>query len=116
MAKKPEAPPLKMPDSMFYMMLALTVPRHGYGIMKYVEEITDGIVKIGPGTLYTNLTKMEESLWIEERSDIEVIDDRRVPYSLTPAGRTVFMHELERREKQVWQGKQALMKGENQDE
>lgn len=116
MAKKPEAPPSKMPDSMYYMMLALTVPRHGYGIMKHVEDITGGTVKIGPGTLYTNLTKMEESLWIEERSDIEVTDERRVPYSLTSAGRAVFMHELDRREKQVLQGKQALQQGENHDE
>ena len=110
--KKPAQAPKKMSDSMYYMMLSLTTPRHGYGIMKHVEDLTQGETKIGPGTLYTNLTKMEENGWIVEREDIEVEDERRVPYSLTEAGIQVFQHELDRRALQVEQGKQA-MKGEN---
>lgn len=110
--KKTAEVPKKMSDSMYYMMLALTTPRHGYGVMKHVEGITSGESKIGPGTLYTNLTKMEENGWIVQRDDIEVQDERRVPYSLTEAGIGVFQHELERRALQVEQGKLALAEGE----
>lgn len=111
--KKTADAPKKMSDSMYYMMLSLTIPRHGYGVMKHIEKLTEGETKIGPGTLYTNLTKMEESGWIVQRDDIEVEDERRVPYSLTEAGMGVFQHELERRALQVIQGKQALAEGEN---
>mgnify|MGYP001553429903 CR=1 FL=1 len=110
--KKAAEAPKKMSDSMYYMMLSLTTPQHGYGVMKHVEELTKGETKIGPGTLYTNLTKMEENGWIVQRDDIEVEDERRVPYSLTEAGIVVFQHELERRALQVEQGKLALAEGE----
>ena len=110
--KKAKEAPKKMPDSMYYMMMALITPRHGYAVMKHIEELTKGETKIGPGTLYTNLTKMEENGWIIQRDDIEVEDERRVPYSLTEAGIGVFEHELKRRENQVEQGKDALSKGE----
>ena len=110
--KKAAEAPKKMSDSMYYMMLSLTTPQHGYGVMKHVEELTKGETKIGPGTLYTNLTKMEENGWIVQRDDIEVTDERRVPYSLTEAGLGVFQHELGRRDLQVEQGKLALAEGE----
>jgi len=111
--KKATEAPKKMPDSMYYMMLALTTPRHGYGAMKHIKELTNGETKVGPGTLYTNLTKMEENGWIVQRDDVEVEDERRVPYSLTEAGLSVFKHELDRRALQVQHGKSVLTEGEN---
>ena len=49
---------------MYYVLLSLREQRHGYEIMQYVEWLTKGRVKIGPGTLYSLLSKFEEDEWI----------------------------------------------------
>ncbi|NSW52763.1 MAG: PadR family transcriptional regulator [Anaerolineae bacterium] len=98
----------KMADSMYYILIALTQPRHGYAVMKYVEELTHGDVTIGPGTLYTTLTKLQESKCIVERKDIAVEDERRIPYSLTVNGARMLQAEIDRRYQQVLHGRQHL--------
>ena len=50
----------QLTDSGYYILLALLNPNHGYGIMKYVEEITAGEFIIGPATLYTTLKKCKK--------------------------------------------------------
>lgn len=44
-----------MTETIFYTLLALLTPNHGYGIMKFVKGLTDERVKLGTGTLYTML-------------------------------------------------------------
>lgn len=46
----------------YYILLALLVPMHGYGVTKYIEELTDGEMVIGPATLYTMLKKNASSI------------------------------------------------------
>ncbi len=46
-------------EPMYYILLILTTPNHGYGIMQRVEEMTEGHVIIGAGTLYTLLSRFE---------------------------------------------------------
>ena len=68
--------------------------RHGYGIMRAVEEATGGSVKLGPGTLYTTLTRLETDGLIEEsdvRPDPSIDDQRRRYWRLTATGRAVVM-------------------------
>ena len=48
----------------YYILLALLVPMHGYGVTKYIEELTDGEMVIGPATLYTMLKKMQAQDYI----------------------------------------------------
>lgn len=98
----------KMADSMYYILIALTEPRHGYGVMKYVEELTGGEVNIGPGTLYTTLTKLQEAKLIVERKDIPLGDERRIPYQRTKKGTALLKSEIERRDAQVLHGRQHL--------
>ena len=43
----------QLTDAMFYILLALLEERYGYVIMKYIEELSDGMMQMGPGTLYT---------------------------------------------------------------
>lgn len=114
MEKKADMPP-KMADSMYYILIALTQPRHGYAVMKYVEELTRGEVTIGPGTLYTTLTKLQESKCIVERRDIPVDDERRIPYSLTVNGARLLQAEIDRRYQQVLHGRQHLPQEINED-
>ncbi|MBN2048327.1 MAG: helix-turn-helix transcriptional regulator [Anaerolineaceae bacterium] len=98
----------KLPDSMYYILIALTEPMHGYAAMKYIETLTRGEISIGAGTLYTTLTKLQENKWIVERKDLPVEDERRIPYSLTPTGAEALQNEIDRRNQQVLHGTQHL--------
>nr|WP_239534576.1 helix-turn-helix transcriptional regulator [Priestia taiwanensis] len=79
-------------------MLSLVTPLHGYGIMQHVTELTNGEVKIGPGTLYGTITKlMNEKLITEVASG----SDRKKCYMLTPLGKDVLLLEVRRLERAV---------------
>ncbi|CAH1194281.1 hypothetical protein PAECIP111892_01536 [Paenibacillus auburnensis] len=65
----------QLTDSAYYILLALFSPKHGYAIMKYIEELTDGEVKIGPATLYTLIKKMQKTNYILLNEDE---DERRL--------------------------------------
>ena len=78
----------------FHVLLALVDgPRHGYGIMQDVEDLTSGGVKLGPGTLYTAIARLERSGLIEE---CEADADRRRCYRVTRKGKTAASQEAER--------------------
>jgi len=62
--------------------------KHGYAIMQDVETFAQ--VRLGPGTLYGAITRLEEKGWIKPMP----ADDRRVPYRLTPDGRKHLQEEL----------------------
>lgn len=83
---------LPMTEAAFYILLSLTEPRHGYGIMQHVEEMTAGRLRLGPGTLYGSLTRMQADKLIEPTAEIE----RRKIYSITPSGRELLRRELMR--------------------
>jgi DNA-binding PadR family transcriptional regulator len=75
--------------------------RHGYGIMVEVAEATGDGVRLGPGTLYTTLARLEADGLIEEsdaRPDPEVDDQRRRYWRLTTSGRAVAIEEVRRME------------------
>ncbi|AIQ53593.1 PadR family transcriptional regulator [Paenibacillus sp. FSL R7-0331] len=95
----------QLTDSAYYILLALIVPRHGYAIMKYIEELTDGEVKIGPATLYTLIKKMQKTGYILLNEDD---DDRRKTYQLTAKGEWVITAEIERRLRMARHGNAAL--------
>jgi DNA-binding PadR family transcriptional regulator len=78
----------------FHVLLALLDgPRHGYGIMQDVEELTSGDFKLGPGTLYTAIARLERAGLIEE---CEADADRRRCYRVTRKGKTAASQEAER--------------------
>lgn len=86
--------------AIFYILLSLAIKeRHGYDIMKQVQEDSKGKIKLGPGTLYGAVKKMLEENLIEEldeRPDPTLDDERRRYYKLSPAGRKMLLAELER--------------------
>ena len=49
---------LPMTEATFYILLALTKPSHGYGMMQRIRALSDGRIQMGPGTLYGVLTRM----------------------------------------------------------
>ncbi|NCU17947.1 PadR family transcriptional regulator [Pallidibacillus pasinlerensis] len=81
----------QLTDSMFYIMAALTKPRHGYAIMSLIEETSNGVVSIGPASMYTIIKKLLKQDWIYLYDNS---DSRRKTYYLTDKGKEVLEAEL----------------------
>lgn len=92
--------------AVFALLLALVEgERHGYALMADVERITDGGVRLGPGTLYRSLQRMRVDQLIEEIEEPgtgpdEQLPDRRAErrrsYRITPEGRKAVAAEARR--------------------
>ncbi|WP_042144400.1 PadR family transcriptional regulator [Paucisalibacillus sp. EB02] len=93
MPKQPESF-LPLSQATYYILLSLREIRHGYGIMQDVEEVSKGEVKIGPGTLYGAMGKLEKQKVIEKATVQD--DDRRKYYQLTDLGKEVLQLEYKR--------------------
>lgn len=83
---------LPMTETAFYILLALTEPRHGYGITKFVAELTDDRIRLGSGTVYGTLTKMQKDNLIDIYDD----SDKKIIYEITDSGREVLRAEISR--------------------
>jgi PadR family transcriptional regulator len=80
-----ETPPLREP-TFFVLTALLPGPLHGYGIIKTVEEMSDGRVKLRAGTLYAALERLENAGAVAlDREESEGGPPRRY-YRLTPEG------------------------------
>lgn len=78
-----------MTETAFYILLSLQSPRYGYLIMQYVEELTNGRIKLGAGTLYGSLSKMQKDGLIE----IVKVEEKRKIYQVTDLGNTLLRIE-----------------------
>lgn len=88
-----------LPSASLHIVLALLDGElHGYALMARVAELSDGVVRMGPGTLYGTLNRLLEDGLIEETTDRVRRDDseRRRYYQLTADGRAVAVDELVR--------------------
>lgn len=93
-------------EAVYYILLALIEPLHGYGIMQRTLQLSGGRLIISAGTLYGALSTLLDKGWIEQ---LEVLaDSRRKEYKITAEGRAVLEQELARLEELVNNGKQIL--------
>ena len=91
MDKKIKKVYVPMTETAFYILLCLRKPNHGYGIVQKVEKLTDGIIRLAPGTMYGSLSKMEKDGLIKFVRE----EDKRKIYIITDLGSEVL--EIERR-------------------
>jgi len=77
----------------FFILLALRQPRHGYAVMQFIEEETQGRLVLGAGTLYGALNHLCEKGWIEPLAGDP---PRQRRYQLTPLGQEAARAELAR--------------------
>lgn len=94
---------LPLTESTAYILMALSEPLHGYGVMQKVETISEGTVKIGPGTLYGAFTTLEKESLIVKTGE----QGRRKSYTLTAKGQGMLREHLRRLEIQVRSGRQV---------
>jgi DNA-binding PadR family transcriptional regulator len=89
---------LPLSRSLLHLLLALQEgERHGYAVKKRVEELSGGVVKMGPGTLYTTIQRAEEQGLIRESEERAAQDQsQRRYYELTDLGREALVADVER--------------------
>ena len=89
-----------LPSAAFQILLSLAdEDLHGYGIMRQVEQQTNGRMRLGPGTLYSSIQALLEDGLIEEvdrSGGPTATDERRRYYRLSTTGRKVARSEAER--------------------
>jgi DNA-binding PadR family transcriptional regulator len=90
-----------MTEAMFYILLALLKPGHGYGMMQRILELSGGRIHMGPGTLYGVLTRMRKEGLILLDSE----ENRRKNYSITEEGKKALHAEYQRLQKMVADGR-----------
>jgi len=89
-----------MTEAMYYILLALTKPGHGYGMMQRIRQLSGGRIEMGPGTLYGVLSRMNREGLIE----LTATDGRRKNYEITEAGREALLAEYRRLKDMVRDG------------
>ncbi|MCT2534876.1 PadR family transcriptional regulator [Aquibacillus koreensis] len=99
----------QLTDSMFYIMAALTKPRHGYAIMNLIEERTKGAITIGPASMYTIIKKLLKQDWIYL---YDGSDPRRKTYLLTQKGKEVLEADVKLRKLMIDLAEMGLKEAE----
>lgn len=84
-------------EALFYILLAVRKPNHGYGITQEVEELTNGRVVLGAGTLYGAIQSLVKKGWIRIYSE-DTASRKKKEYLITEAGKEVFEAEIKRLE------------------
>ena len=90
-----------MTEAMFYILLALLHPGHGYGMMQRIRGLSGGRLEMGPGTLYGVLTRMKKEGLIVFTGE----EERRKNYAITDAGRRALQQEYQRLQLMVRDGR-----------
>ena len=96
-AERPDAEEIKpLTEPVLLILLSLAdQPRHGYALLKEIEVLSHGRVRLSTGTLYGALRRLLEDVWIE-RFEQEDTSREKQAYRLTTAGRRQLRRELDR--------------------
>lgn len=97
-------------EAVYYILLSLMQPMHGYGIMQNVEQLSGGRVKLAAGTLYGAINTLLERGWITALPGER--DSRKKEYRITPLGREALCAELLRLEELLENGIRIMGKVE----
>ena len=93
-------------EAVYYILLSLVTPKHGYGIMQETERMSRGRVRLAAGTLYGAINGLLDKGWIKAVPGAE--DSRRKEYVLTDKGREALIGELDRLKELVENGETVL--------
>lgn len=90
-------------EAVYYILLSLYDPMHGYGIMQNIKELSCGRVSLGAGTLYGAINTMLEKGWIMPCG--AEFDSRKKEYRITEYGKEIVRSEIARLEELIENGK-----------
>ena len=81
-------------EAVFYILLSVHVPMHGYAVMQNIERLTAGRVVLGAGTLYGAINALIKKRWIGAVDSGK--GSRKKEYLITEAGQVAFLEETMR--------------------
>lgn len=88
---------MEMSQSLYYFLLVLNKPLHGYQIMQEIQKITNGTFSMGPGTCYGLISRC-----LDEKLIVLVTEEKRKKiYQISDKGKLLFESELNRLKNQV---------------
>lgn len=93
-------------EAVYYILLSIQTPLHGYGIMQNIEKLSSGRIKLAAGTLYGAINTMLERNWITAIPGEK--DSRKKEYQITPFGKEILRAEMDRLEELLINGKTIL--------
>lgn len=94
-------------EGVYYILLSLLTPNHGYGIIQRTLEMTDGRLELGAGTLYGAINNLLDKGWIALYSE-EKESRKKKEYVITRLGRAALEEEMERLTELLENGKKAM--------
>jgi DNA-binding PadR family transcriptional regulator len=97
---------MALTEGVYYILLALNKPRHGYGVMQFVAELSGGRVVLAAGTLYGALANLIGRGWI--RALPGESNSRKKEYVVSKAGEAVIKNEIKRLGELLENGKKIL--------
>ena len=95
---------IALTEAVYYILLSLDQPMHGYGIMQNAETLSGGRVRLAPGTLYGALNSLLEKGWIIALPGEK--NSRKKEYQITDAGKEIVAAEIQRLEELLHNGKE----------
>ncbi len=101
---------IALTEAVYYILLSLYQPLHGYGIIQNVAALSDNRLNLAPGTLYGAISSLLEKNWIRALPGEK--NSRKKEYIITNTGKFVLEEELKRLEELIRNGKR-IVKGEN---
>ena len=85
---------IALTEAVYYILLSLLTPRHGYGIMQNTELLSGGRVRLAAGTLYGAINSLLEKGWITALPGEK--DSRKKEYVITEEGKSILRTEIQR--------------------
>lgn len=104
---------LPLTETVYYILLSLFDPLHGYLIMQKIEDISDGQVRMAAGTLYGAIENLLKLKYIQPVSSE---DKRRKVYQITDKGKEILLMDMRRMEHMIDMTKRSLEAGGKEDE
>lgn len=93
----------ELTDNAYYILLSLTEPKHGYMIMKNLEEITNRRISISPASMYTTLKKLLSAELIQL-----IEEERKKTYIATEKGFQFLIRDISKKKAMINQGEMIL--------
>ncbi len=102
---------IALTEAVYYILLSLYSPLHGYGIMQMVENLSAGRVRLAAGTLYGAINSMLEKGWLKALPLEE--NSRKKEYLITEEGKAVAENELKRLRELLLNGERIIGGNQN---
>lgn len=97
---------IALTEAVYYILLSLLTPRHGYGIMQNTELLSGGRVRLAAGTLYGAINSLLEKGWITALPGEK--DSRKKEYVITEDGKSILRTEIQRLSELLENGKRIM--------